>query len=214
MTTYNIAPTDLTFLLNDCPRCFHHKVVNKSVRFYSPMPSVFNKIDACMKAAYDGAEILGATLETKNVTVKSTPISITPTIELVIGGRMDAIGTFADGELLVPDFKTSAMKDEYSELYWRQLMAYTTALENPAKGSAALVKQLALIPVVPESMTIDGLFRFSSSIVQIERNNEKWVEFLAQVVAPLLQSEPEGKFNCHHCFLRDAGYGPKAKKPA
>lgn len=214
MTTYNIAPTDLTFLLNDCPRCFHHKVVNKSARFYSPMPSVFNKIDACMKAAYDGAEILGATLETKNVTVKSTPVSITPTIELVIGGRMDAIGTFADGELLVLDFKTSAMKDEYSELYWRQLMAYTTALENPAKGGAALVKQLALIPVVPESMTIDGLFSFSSSIVQIERNNKKWVDFLAQVVAPLLQSEPEGKFNCPHCFLRDAGYDPKAKKPA
>lgn len=54
------------------------------------MPSVFNKIDSCMKAAYDGSEVLGAVLATKNVTVKSTPVSVTPTIELVIGGRLNA----------------------------------------------------------------------------------------------------------------------------
>lgn len=211
MSTYNIAPTDLTFLLNDCPRCFHHKVVNKSNRFYSPMPSVFNKIDSCMKAAYDGTEVLGATLTTKSLTVKSAPIRISPTIDLIIGGRMDAIGAFSDGELLVLDFKTSAMKDEYSDLYWRQLMAYVTALESPAKGFTSSCKAIALIPVTPESMTIDGLFTFTSSIVQLDRDQEKWTDFLAQTVAPLLQTEPEGKFNCPHCFLRDAGYDPKAK---
>lgn len=211
MTTYSIAPTDLTFLLNDCPRCFHHKVVNKSSRFYSPMPSIFNKIDSCMKAAYDGSELLGAVLATQNVTVKSTPISITPSIDLVIGGRMDAIGTFPDGKILVVDFKTSALKDDQSDMYWRQLMAYATALEHPAKGSSVSVKQLALIPVTPESMTIDGMFKFSSAIVNLPRNDEKWDNFLAHVVAPLLQSEPEGKFNCPHCALRDAGYDPKLK---
>jgi PD-(D/E)XK nuclease superfamily len=213
MTTYNIAPTDLTFLLNDCPKCFHHKVVNKSARFYSPMPSVFNKIDSCMKAAYDNAEVLGSVLATKSITVKSTPISITPTINLVIGGRMDAIGTFANGETLVVDFKTSALKTEHSDMYWRQLMAYAMALENPAKGSSVVVRQLALIAVVPESMTIDGLFSFSSSIIELDRNDERWIDFLSQVVAPLLQIEPEGKFNCPHCALRDIGYDSKAKKP-
>ena len=214
MTTYTIAPTDLTFLLNDCAQCFHHKVVNKSARFYSPMPSVFNKIDSCMKAAYDGAEVLGAVLATKNITVKSSPIQIAPGIEIVIGGRMDAIGTFPDGEILIVDFKTSAVKDEYLDMYWRQLMAYAVALQEPAKGEYKTVKQLALIPVTPESMTIDGHFSFSSSIVELYYSMKMYSEFLSEVVAPLLQSEPEGKFNCPHCFLRKMGFDPKLKQAA
>jgi hypothetical protein len=214
MTTYNIAPTDLTFLLNDCPRCFHHKVVNKAARFYSPMPSVFNKIDSCMSAAYEGEEVLGAVMSTKSLTVKSMPIAITDKVSLTIGGRTDAIGTYPNGFILVADFKTSDVKDEYSDMYWRQLMAYTVALEHPAKETPALVDRLALIPVTPQSMTIDGVFQFTTSIVELECDRPRFQSFLRDEVVPLLTSEPEGKFNCPHCALRDMGYDPKAKQPA
>ncbi len=142
------------------------------------------------------------------------PIAITDEISLTIGGRTDAIGNYPDGSILVADFKTSDVKDEYSDMYWRQLMAYTVALEHPAKGMPAMVDRLALIPVTPQSMTIDGTFQFTTSVVELECDRPRFQSFLRDEVVPLLTNELGGKFNCPHCALRDMGYDPKAKQPA
>lgn len=41
---YKLSPSDLSFLWEDCPRCFYLKVKHGIKRHSIPMPSVFTKI--------------------------------------------------------------------------------------------------------------------------------------------------------------------------
>ena len=55
-----LSAPDLTFLWEECPRCFYKKVVLKQRRPQTPFPKVFGAIDRAMKDFYLGerAEIL------------------------------------------------------------------------------------------------------------------------------------------------------------
>ena len=51
---YKLSPSDLTFLWEECPRCFYQKVALGLSRPRSPMPSIFNKIDGLEKTFFAG----------------------------------------------------------------------------------------------------------------------------------------------------------------
>lgn len=212
MNSYKIAPTDLTFLLNGCARCFHHKVVNGWRPPYRPMPSVFNKIDKAMKMAFEGGSSFltkPGIIATKSISIKSTPIPISDDIAVWFNGRPDAIAYYEDGTVGIIDFKTSSVKDEYTELYWRQLNAGRVGLEHPAKGELRTVHDMFLLSAVPVSMDFksDGNPVFSMELARIDLDLDipRWDEFLKHV-AGLLRAEPEGKENCPDCALRQSGW--------
>src|SRR3972149_136052 len=54
MTLHQLSPSDLTFLWDECPRCFYLKVTQKFNRPFGVMPKIFNKIDKLMKDFYAG----------------------------------------------------------------------------------------------------------------------------------------------------------------
>jgi len=48
-TSWTLSPTDLTFLWDECQRCFYNKVAQNCPRPRSPFPKVFAAIDRTMK---------------------------------------------------------------------------------------------------------------------------------------------------------------------
>lgn len=52
--TFKLSPSDLTFLWDECKRCFYLKVVLGQNRPAMPFPSIFTKIDGLMKKYFDG----------------------------------------------------------------------------------------------------------------------------------------------------------------
>ena len=57
MKTYYIAPSDITFLWSDCPRCFYRKVAQGIPRPMGIFPQVFKKIDQTMKSCYNNKNL-------------------------------------------------------------------------------------------------------------------------------------------------------------
>ena len=47
--TYKLSPSELTFLWDECQRCFYLKVVRKFNRPGMPFPKIFTRIDRLMK---------------------------------------------------------------------------------------------------------------------------------------------------------------------
>lgn len=52
-----ISPSDLTFLWDECPRCFWRKHRLGIKRPFGIMPGIFNRIDSAMKNAFEGTDL-------------------------------------------------------------------------------------------------------------------------------------------------------------
>lgn len=55
-TMYRLAPSDFAFLWEECKRCFYLKVHGILPRPRAPFPSIFSKIDLCMKRRMSGLQ--------------------------------------------------------------------------------------------------------------------------------------------------------------
>ena len=53
-TPIKLSPSDLTFLWDECKRCFYLKYVHGITRPAAPFPGIFGKIDRLMKEYYEG----------------------------------------------------------------------------------------------------------------------------------------------------------------
>ena len=51
---WKLSPSDLTFLWDECPRCFYLKVVHGFNRPSAPFPKIFGRIDKLMKDYFAG----------------------------------------------------------------------------------------------------------------------------------------------------------------
>ena len=49
-----LSPSDLTFLWDECKRCFYLKYVHSIHRPSAPFPGIFSTIDRLMKGYYEG----------------------------------------------------------------------------------------------------------------------------------------------------------------
>src|SRR3954447_21626614 len=52
--SFVVAPSDLTFLLHECRRCFWFKVVRGQRRPPGLMPGVFSRMDRAQREYFDG----------------------------------------------------------------------------------------------------------------------------------------------------------------
>ncbi len=213
-----LAPSDLTFLWEECRRCFWMKVRGGQKRPSGPFPKIFKRLDRQTKAFFHGrrTEELAIAIRPGRVIlndcrVRSMPLEVPGHLPpVMLGGSIDTIIEFDDQSYGIVDYKTSGPKEGHVANYARQLHAYALAAENPSPGSVTIrpITQLGLLVVEPTSMVsvkegvaYVGIPRW----VEIERGDEAFMLFLSEVLDILeLTSPPEPNPSCQFCaFVRD-----------
>ena len=216
-TPIKLSPSDLTFLWDECPRCFYLKYIHRITRPAAPFPSIFGEIDRLMKAQFAGrpASELEHSLPPGivNVTeqwIESIPFTLPGhTLQCFLRGRLDAMIDFEDGSYAVVDFKTSTPKPEQIPFYSRQLHAYAFSLEHPAPGriSRSPISILGLYVETPHatltSTTSEISFDFRSTWLEVPFSEPGFLSFLDQVLALLeLPEPPTAGEKCTYCQYR------------
>ncbi len=216
---YRLSPSDLTFLWDECPRCFYLKVKHDFRRPAVPFPSIFTTIDGLMKEFFQGqsTETLETSLPPGRVLfsgkrVQSAPLTLPGHAETcVLSGLFDSLLAFDDGSYGVVDFKTSAPKAQHVAFYGRQLHAYAYALEHPAQGKLHLapINRLGLFIVQPNEMTRqpDGRIAYVGEVTWLEvpRDEAAFLNFLSDVMTLLESPEPPpAAEHCVWCAYRQS----------
>ena len=221
---WKLCPSDLTFLWEECARCFYLKNVSGISRPRGIMPAIFNQIDAKMKACYLNSrtdeispELPRGVIAYGEHWVQSEPLAL-PGREstVVLRGKFDTAARFDDDTFGLLDFKTSVPRPESIERYSRQLHAYALAVEHPAPRAFALgkVSKLGLLVFEPDRFVqrhgkddhINGYFGGALHWIDIPRNDDRFLQFLDQVVAVLEQPAPPAPAHtCGYCAYLAAG---------
>jgi hypothetical protein len=159
---HTLAPSDLTFLLNECFRCFYNKVALHSRRPSQQMPKVFTILDRHQKEFFHGrktseihASLPSGTVDCGDASVMSVPIEVPGSESRIqFRGSIDTALHFDDGTHGIVDFKTADPRDDHVDLYWLQLQCYALALEQPAFGKRELtpITALGLLCFEPDEM--------------------------------------------------------------
>jgi hypothetical protein len=218
MTIIKLSPSDLTFLWDECKRCFYLKVVDHFSRPSTPMPSIFTRIDSLMKAYFEGRptadfspDLPPGVVQGGDKTVYSRPLSLPGhALEFYITGRLDTMMKFDDGTYGIVDFKTSTPKPSHVAFYGRQLHAYAYSLENPAPGKLYIrpITRLGLLIVEPAQMdrTGAGLVGYlgRATYQEVPRDDAAFLGFLSDVLTVLEAPEPPAPAeNCPWCQYRE-----------
>jgi hypothetical protein len=218
-TTWKLSPSDLTFLWDECPRCFYLKVVQGFTRPSTAFPKIFNRIDKLMKGFFENQPTAEVAPELPDGVVKlgekwvtSQPILLPGhSAACFIKGKFDTVVEFTDHSYGVIDFKTSETRSEHVAFYSRQLHAYAYALENPAPKSLGLspVHRLGLLCVEP--MTMNGMapdqvaYIGKKTWLEIPLDYAQFLAFLDQILSVLEQPDPpDSSPDCVWCQYRQA----------
>jgi len=212
-----LSPSDLTFLWDECPRCFYLKYLHGITRPAAPFPAIFGTIDRLMKAQFAGRPTtdLDPSLPPGNVMVSEQWIESLPVVlpghalSCFLRGKIDAILRFYDGSYGVVDFKTSEPKPAHIPFYSRQLHAYAYALEHPAPNrlSCSPISRLGLYVETPHATlaatTSEISFHFRSTWLEIPLEERGFLGFLDKVLSLLeLPEPPPASENCTYCQYR------------
>ena len=218
MKNWKLSPSDLTFLYEECKRCFYLKVAQNYKRPWTPFPKIFNKIDGLMKGFFEGKRsedivpgFPAGVVKYGEKWVESEPLSFPDrNSTCFIRGKFDTVVEFEDKSFGVIDFKTSERKSEHIPLYSRQLHSYAFALEQAAQGKLSLspVTMMGLLCVEPSDISRDqnGRIAYWGEPVWIEckRDDAAFLGFLEGVVDLLDRPEPPGGDpSCTFCQYRD-----------
>jgi hypothetical protein len=218
MNNYKLSPSDLTFLWDECQRCFYLKVVRKFNRPSTAFPKIFNIIDLLMKDFFYAlpANEISPDLPPGKVAfsskwVYSQPISFNHReASCYIRGIFDTVLEFDDGSFAVVDFKTTKPKAEHISFYSRQLNAYSYALENPNPGKFSLspISKMGLLCVEPVSMsrTQDGNLAYEGDVTWLEcpKDDQLFLSFIDSVLEVLDSPDPPAPSpNCSFCQYRE-----------
>jgi PD-(D/E)XK nuclease superfamily len=208
-----LAPSDLTFLWNECKRCFWLKANGILKRPPAPFPKIFGALDRQSKDHFFGkrTEDMGLGLRPGRVILgdrwlRSAPIFVPGHQQAVkIEGVIDTALQFADGTYAIVDFKTSEPKPEHVPFYSRQLHAYALCAENPAHGALRLspVSQLGLICIEPVGMLDlngDVAYQGTTTWLEIQRDDGAFIALLSEVLFLLERPDPpEPNPECSFC---------------
>ena len=218
MTSLKLSPSDLTFLWDDCPRCFYLKVALGINRPPVPFPGIFSNIDLLMKRLFAGKntsefspDLPSGKVLFSGKWVESTPIHPAESpLSCYIKGIFDSVLQFDDGSYAVVDFKTSEPNPKHVEFYGRQLRAYAYALEHPAPLKLALspITRLGLLCVEPIDIDRDehGRIRYVGDVtwMEVPRDEKGFLNFLGQVMQVLSAPEPPAPAEkCPFCKYRE-----------
>jgi hypothetical protein len=212
-----LSPSDLTFLWDECPRCFYLKHVHGITRPAAPFPAVFGAIDRLMKAQFAGRpasdidlSLPPGVIDVSEKWVESLPILFPGhSMRLFLRGKIDAFIGFEDGSYGIIDFKTSEPKKEQIPFYSRQLHAYAYALQHPAPGRLAFspITRMGLYVEAPQATlaatTSQISFHFRSTWMEVPIDENEFIGFLGRVLALLELPEPPAPGeSCEYCQYR------------
>lgn len=215
---FKLSPSDLTFLWDECPRCFYLKVVKKFNRPSMPFPKIFNQIDRLMKDFfYDlptneiSGELPPGKVAYASKWVNSTPISFAHhSASCFIRGIFDTVLQFSDGTFAVVDFKTTRPSPDHVPFYARQLQAYSYALEHAKIDSFSLhpITRMGLLCVEPFAMqrTASGNLAYEGQVTWMEcpKDDDSFLAFIDAVLAVLDSPEaPTANESCSFCTYRE-----------
>lgn len=218
MENWKLSPSDLTFLWDECPRCFYLKVRHNFKRPAMPFPKIFSRIDLLMKDIYLGHSTKKISPELPEGKILMTGRWVTS--ELIpaadgfnacyIQGIFDTVVQFEDGSYGVVDFKTSEAKEEHIGFYGRQLQAYAFALAHPAPGKLHLrpVSKLGLLYFEPQHLDEAPPDRLSligpTKWVEIPQDENAFLDFIRRVGDLLSQPQPPAANpECAFCAYRE-----------
>jgi PD-(D/E)XK nuclease superfamily len=208
-----LAPSDLTFLWEECQRCFWLKARGVLKRPAGIFPKVFTMLDNQTKDFFYNkrAEEMADGLRPGRVAfgdrwVRSRPLSVPGhDTKVSLQGKIDTALAFDDGSFGIVDFKTSEPKASHVDFYGRQLASYVLAAENPVEGALDLspVTQLGLLCVQPVAMIAVGddvAYKGTTHFLEIERDDDAFRAFLSQVLFTLEKPEPPAAGQrCGYC---------------
>lgn len=219
MNSIKLSPSDLTFLWDECPRCFYLKVVKGFNRPPTAFPKIFGTIDLLMKRLFEGKttqeiapELPPGVVRFGEKWVESEPIRFKEKDQAVyFRGKFDSVVAFDDGSYGVVDFKTTEPSRKHIPFYSRQLHAYAYALEHPGPGKLKLapVTRLGLLCVEPIDIARDEHKHISYigdvTWLEIPKDEAGFLDFLTSVKAVLeLPEPPEPAEGCVFCQYRAA----------
>ncbi len=215
---YKLSPSDLTFLWDECKRCFYLKVARGYRRPGIPFPKIFTRIDLLMKDYYLDkstkaihADLPDGKVYTTGQWVESEIIHFADhQAECYLKGIFDTVLKFDDGSYAVVDFKTAEINDEHVPFYTRQLQAYAYALEHaaPTKLSLKPITRLGLLCFEPRHMDKDdeGRLTYRGQVAWQEcpLDENAFLKQIEEVLAVLeLPEPPEAGEKCEFCKYRD-----------
>jgi len=216
--SWKLSPSDLTFLWDECKKCFYLKVVHKFYRPSAPFPRIFGVIDKLMNEYFQGKPSAEISPDLPDGVVKygekwvtSKPIVVpNHDAQCFILGRFDTVVAFLDGTYAVVDFKTTEPKPGHIPFYSRQLHAYAYALEHPAPGKFALspITKLGLFCVEPTAIDRykDGRIAYIGEVswLEIPKDETQFLDFIGEVLTVLEQTEPPPPGpRCGYCHYRE-----------
>lgn len=214
---YKLSPSELTFLWDECQRCFYLKVVKKFKRPAMPFPKIFNQIDRLMKNFFYelpteeiSPELPPGRVAFASKWVNSQPISFAHhSASCYIRGIFDTVLQFSDGSYAVVDFKTTKPRSDHIPFYTRQLHAYAYALEHAKLDSFSLgpINKMGLLCVEPFSMARmeDGNLAYAGQVTWMEcpKEDDSFLAFIDSVLGILdSPSPPPANESCSFCKYR------------
>lgn len=209
-----LSPSNFAFLHDECPCCYYNEVHGLK-RPRAPFPSIFNRIDAAMKAhlvtgpiRVEGAD-QAFSIISSDKRVSSAPQDYGPDgLRVAVRGIYDSLVRFEDGTLGIVDEKTAAVKPQLVTQYARQLHSYKRAIEDPAKGEPLEIGRLGLLVWEPAEFKYDadrgtGYMGGRLAWLDVPVDDAQFDAFLGGVSRMLALPEPpppDGK--CGYCAYR------------
>ncbi len=206
---YKLSPSDFKYLWEQCKHCYYRKVVYGVPQPSIGIPSIFSKMNGQVQSSVIGKnlhdlcpDLPSGTFVLKEGFLKSKPIP--PTNKCFVLGRFDLLTKFDDGTYGVIDLKITDPKDEDLYKFENQLHAYKFALENPLNDINTITKisKMGLLIISPESVDISGgglHFLAKPVWVEFKENEQKFLDFIDEVVCFLKQPIPESSASCKWC---------------
>ena len=222
MDAIKLSPSELTFLWDECPRCFYLKVTGRLSRPSTAFPSIFSSIDRAMKNHYRDRSVQELSPDLppgkfffSEQFIVSQPVT-RPGFDLPVyfAGKFDALLEFDNGDFGIVDFKTSEAKEAHIAFYARQLEAYAYCLEHPLSGKLARspITHLGLAYYSPHTMKFaeDGELALHGHFgwQPLQRDEGAFLNFMDGVIEVLAQPEPpQAAPDCKFCQYRELARG-------
>ena len=214
---WKLGPSDLTFLWDECKRCFYLKIRHNFKRPAAPFPKIFGTIDLLMKDIYLGqsTKMISSDFPDGKSIMSGRWVTSEPCgfgfheNTCYISGIFDTLVQFDNGSYGIVDFKTTKPNPRQVPFYSRQLHAYAYALENPAPGKLSYqpIERLGLLCFNPSRMHKDPptSLNLSGPATWVECPLDKagFLNFMEEVLTLLEQSKPpEPNPECPFCAYR------------
>jgi hypothetical protein len=174
-----LAPSDIRYLIDQCPRCWW-MVTRNLPKPKSELPRLFKHVDRGMKQSWAVEHLRALGVPAKELVtlerVRSKPIEYPELgVSLTIGGYLDRLVLLEDDTYEVIDFKMTDPNPAGLALFARQLHGYVQCLEDPAIGEAREVTRVSLVVFD----AYDGIFKISSENLKKATENPGLVTFSA-----------------------------------